>query len=197
MNKDFLKGLLFFVVGFLTARYLMKQAAVLPIVNTNMPTVDTQQEGIAVNVDGIVNNVKTWLKENFPEMSDIELQGYAEQAIGVASGSPDVNTDNPEVAGNYIIAENASGYVRPYHDYEYRMQGLNDISRSVDSEDSKEIFPTGSTIVYPGTKNAYTDRLGRRIVSRSPDANDMRMANGVDNRNKMGKLESDFKWSFN
>jgi hypothetical protein len=202
MDKDFFKGLLFFAGGFILARYLMKKTTIVdntPFCGTgthidlttgicvadvvNQQPQTNNQSGILDAVNSVVYNVSQWLKENFSELSESEVQTYAEQATGVSNESGTVapvlplqHTEVPDIENNTYI-------------------GSQLINEGTYSPTYQPTYPQNEfgNSYQPG----YNDPFGRSaIVKEIPDALDMKMATGNNNR-KMGAMQSDFTWSFN
>jgi len=170
MNKDFLKGLFFFAAGFLTARYLMKKAEIANP-TTTVPNASSQQMGIAANIEGIVTNVKTWLKDNFSELSDTEAEGYAKEATGttdVAGGQ----TGATAVAVDAAIFQNAQPIEEQKWVHQPISSGYGDLG-------------------YQQNANIFDNNIVRSL----PDAYDIRQAIG-EQRN-MDAMQDHFTWSFN
>lgn len=99
MDKDFVKGLVFFAAGYLTARYVL--TGKLLGLGSNTATNDTTESGVASSVNKVVNNVKSWLKTNFPELNESEAITYAKEATGVTTDIQTLsNGTEPALGGN-------------------------------------------------------------------------------------------------
>jgi len=164
MDNSFLKGLLFFAAGYCTASYLLTGK----LFGSVTKTTDTTEAGIAANVNKVVNNVKSWLKTNFPELNESEAIGFAKEATGVKTSPTDASVDDMVDDGT----EPAYG-------------GTDAGSGSIGA-----IFLTNQPL---NPNRGYFQQ--QDITSEAPDAWDMRYANG-ENPNQRS-LESDFRWSFN
>jgi hypothetical protein len=182
MNKDLIKGLLFFAGGFIVARYLMKNTLLVDNTpfcgaGTHLDTAtgkcvpdDPTAANESNTVATIVDNVSGWLKTNYPELSDTEAQTYAQQATGVDTTA---NAD-----GSNVVNVNIQNTPQPQ-----QTQGHPDIINIDNPTYVERGYPAGN------------------ILLRSPNANDMKMAtgDGMDGvfKNSMGAVQSDFTWSFN
>ena len=185
MDKDFFKGLLFFAAGFVVARYLMKKTLVVDNTpfcgtGTHLDTATGKcvadaagQPNVVANVNGILDNVATWLQTNFSDnnLTDEEAHTYAQQATGIT----------PETTG-----ATGDANIAVYQDIH---------TDPLDNSQMGQQLPVISTYAPLGYQQNPNFMGG--IIENSPDMNDMRMATGSGGRNKMGKLESNFTWSFN
>jgi len=165
VDKHFLKGLLLFTAGYLTARWLIKNGT------TNVPGTGTSNGNLqtgGVNLQSVVQNVKSWINSNFPEIGEADAVEAAKEAVGAKSDQELYPGNNIAVGildgGDTAPNQNANGQGQVLDFNQYQSDGI----------------------------------LGGGGYARfSPDKNDFFQARGKDRKTLTGKIQDDYTWSFN
>lgn len=115
MDKNFFKGLLLFAAGYLTARWLIKNGT------TAVPGTSEVQTG-GVNLDGVLQNVKSWISTNFPEVGESDAIEAAKEAVGLKTGQELYPGNNVSIGvdpttGNETVM-NANGQELSFNQYQ-------------------------------------------------------------------------------